>query len=98
VPPSKSPRLKHVWVDQGSTGTAWIEEQLGWTVEVVQQAPKPRGVWAFPGQVLDGEALRPKGCRGVLQRRWVAERTRSRLGHSAVSAKTTRVLATPAKR
>ena len=32
------PRLAHVWVDQGYTGSGkrWIEEQLGWSVEVVQ--------------------------------------------------------------
>lgn len=71
------PRLAHVWVDQGYTGTgkAWIEEQLGWTVEVVQHPPKPRGVWAPEGAVIDWEAIRPKGFRGVPPRRWVVERT-----------------------
>src|SRR5688572_17602746 len=57
------PRLEHVWVDQGYTGTgkAWIEQELGWSVEVVQHPPKPRGVWVSPGQVVDWEALRPRG-------------------------------------
>jgi putative transposase len=71
------PRLEHVWVDQGYTGSgkAWIEHELGWSVEVVQHPPKPRGVWAFPGQVIDWAALRPKGFRGVLPRRWAVEMT-----------------------
>ena len=47
---------------------AWIEEHLGWSVEVVRHPPKPRGVWVCPGQVVDWEALRPKGFRGVLPR------------------------------
>jgi putative transposase len=36
------PRLEHLWVDQGYTGTgkAWIEERLGWCVEVVKIRPK----------------------------------------------------------
>ena len=39
------PRLERLWVDQGYTGTgkAWIEEHLGWSVEVVKHPPKPRG-------------------------------------------------------
>jgi hypothetical protein len=64
-------------VDQGYTGSgkAWIEEQLGWRVEVVQHPPKPRGVWAPSGAVIDWDTLRPQGFRGVLPRRWVVERT-----------------------
>jgi putative transposase len=78
------PRIEHVWVDQGytGTGTARIEHDLHWTAEVVRHPPKPRGVWVFPGQVADWAALRPKGLRGVLPRRWAAERTFSWLGHS----------------
>jgi putative transposase len=76
------PRLRHVWVDQGYTGMGkrWIEEELGWSVEVVQHPPRPRGVWAPPGAVIDWAALRPKGFRGVLPRRWVVERTFSWFG------------------
>jgi putative transposase len=57
------PRIELVWVDQGYTGTgkAWIEHALGWSVEVVRHPPKPRGVWVFPGQVVDWETLRPTG-------------------------------------
>jgi putative transposase len=41
------PRLEHLWVDQGYTGTGktWIEEHLGWSVEVVKHQLKPRGEW-----------------------------------------------------
>jgi putative transposase len=56
--------------------------QLGWSVEVVGHPPKPRGVWAPIGAVIDWEALRPKGCRGVLPRRWVVQRTLSWCGQS----------------
>jgi putative transposase len=71
------PRLEHVWLDQGYTGTGreWIEAELGWSTEVVQHPPKPRGVWAPVGAVIDWDALIPKGFRGVLPRRWVVERT-----------------------
>jgi putative transposase len=78
------PRLEHVWVDQGYTGSGreWIERELGWTVEVVQHPPKPRGEWVALGT---GDDPRPfawrrlpperTGFRGVLPRRWVVERT-----------------------
>jgi transposase len=77
------PRLAQVGGDQGYTGsgTAWIETHLGWRVAVVGHPPKPRGVWAPIGAVIDGEALRPTGFRGGLPRRGVAERTLSRFGH-----------------
>lgn len=78
------PRLAHLWADQGYTGTgkAWIEEHLGWTVEIVRHPPKPRGVWAPIGAVIDWDAIIPKGFRGVLPRRWVVERTFSWLSQS----------------
>jgi len=85
------PRLEHVWVDQGYTGTgkAWIEQELGWTVEVVQHPPKPRGEWVPLGTGADPRPfewrrLPPErtGFRGVLPRRWAVERTFSWLGHS----------------
>jgi putative transposase len=78
------PRLEHVWVDQGYTGTgrAWIEQELGWSVEVVKHAPKPRGEWVPLGT---GDDPRPfewrrlpresAGFRGVLPRMWVVEMT-----------------------
>jgi putative transposase len=85
------PRLRHVWVDMGYTGTGkrWIEEELGWTVEVVQHVPRPRGEWVPLGT---GDDPRPftwrrlpperTGFRGVLPRRWVVERTFSWFGQN----------------
>jgi putative transposase len=85
------PRLQHVWVDLGYTGTGkrWIEEELGWSVEVVQHPPKPRGEWVPLGT---GEDPRPfawrrlpperRRFRGVLPRRWVVERTFSWFGQN----------------
>jgi putative transposase len=45
------PRLALVGVDRGYTGTGktWIEQELGWSVEVVRHPPKPRGVCAGCG-------------------------------------------------
>jgi putative transposase len=90
--PEQFPRLSHVWVDQGYTGSGkrWIEEQLGWSVEVVQH---PRtwergflGVMdptAPGGFRLEYSTVRGKrGFQGVLPRRWVVERTFSWLLHS----------------
>ena len=85
------PRLEHVWVDRGYTGTgkAWIEQELGWSVDVVQHPPKPRGEWVPLGTGSDPgpfewRRLPPErtGFRGVLPRRWAVERTFSWLGHS----------------
>jgi putative transposase len=80
------PGLKHLWVDQGYTGAgkAWIEENLGWSVEVVKHPPKPRGEWQPRGDLDDLSTvyfawvrilLEPRRFRGPLPRRWVAERT-----------------------
>jgi putative transposase len=89
--PQRFPRLEHLWVDQGYTGSGreWIERELGWSVEVVQHPPKPRGEWVPLGT---GEDPRPfawrrlpaerAGFRGVLPRRWVVERTFSWIGNS----------------
>ena len=68
------PRIEHLWVDQGYTGSGknWIEQNLGWRVEVVRHPPQPRGdlsrletVW-FDWQRLPPS---PKVFRGVLS--WV---------------------------
>jgi putative transposase len=80
------PRLEHLWVDQGYTGTgkAWIEEHLGWSVEVVKHPPKPQDEWQPRGDLDDLSRVyfewvrlpaEPKRFRGPLPRRWVAERT-----------------------
>ena len=85
------PRLEHVWVDQGYTGSGkdWIEQELGWTAEVVQHPPKPRGEWVPLGTGSDPRPFEWRrlpaertGFRGVLPRRWAVERTFSWLGHS----------------
>jgi len=80
------PRLEHLWVDQGYTGAGkeWIEEHLGWSVEVVKHPPKPRGERQPRGDLDDLSTVwfewvrlppEPKRFRGPLPRRWVAERT-----------------------
>jgi len=81
------PRLRHVWVDQGYTGTGreWIERELGWTVDVVSHPRKAVGLWWPTGQPIPPEvwaAARPRGFRGVLPRRWVVERTFSWFGQA----------------
>jgi putative transposase len=78
------PRLAHVWLDQGYTGsgTAWIERTLGWTAEVVQHPPRRRWVWVPTGAADVAEEPEPRGWRGVLPRRWVVERTFAWLNHS----------------
>jgi putative transposase len=89
--PDAFPRLAHVWVHQGYTGSgkAWIEEHLGWTVEVVQHPPTPRGEWVPLGTGADPRPFEWRrlppartGFRGVLPRRWAVERTFSWLGQS----------------
>lgn len=80
------PRLEHPWVDRGYTGAGkeWIEERLGWSVEVVKHPPKARGEWQPRGDLDDLSTVwfewvrpppEPKRFRGPLPRRWVAERT-----------------------
>ncbi|GAC1350055.1 MAG: hypothetical protein NVSMB27_28950 [Ktedonobacteraceae bacterium] len=71
------PRLQHVWVDSGYRGTfvAWVKEQLGWSVEVVQHPwAGLKGVWTPPGVEVEPEQIKPKGFQ-ILPRRWVVERT-----------------------
>jgi putative transposase len=92
------PQVGHVWADQGYTGSgkAWIETELGWSVEIVRHPPPARGEWRPIGDLNDLSTLRfewvrlppaPKRFRGVLPRRWVAERTLSWLGQSRRLAK-----------
>ena len=85
------PRLRHVWVDLGYTGTGkrWIEEELGWSVDVVRHPLRPRGAWVPLGTGSDPRPfawrrLPPErtGFRGVLPRRWVVERTFSWFGQN----------------
>jgi transposase len=76
------PRLEKLWADQGYSGPIqeWIKQHLGCTVEIVKHAPRPRGIWVFPGQEVDGSIFeRPKGFRH-LPRRWIIERTIAWIG------------------
>jgi putative transposase len=74
------PRIEKVWVDSGYTGTgrSWIEEQMGWLVEVVRHPWRPRGMWVWPEMEIIPDMLaafeRPKGFRHLPRRRMV-ERT-----------------------
>ena len=76
------PRLRHLWTDQGykPVFVTWVEQHLGWTVEVVKPPYAPRGDTAQAMRDLLGDqefARRyPTGFR-VLPRRWVVERTLS---------------------
>lgn len=57
------PRLKHVWLDSGykgeGKGKQWIEQNLGWSTEIVQHPIKPRGVWAPEDAVIDWSKIMP---------------------------------------
>ncbi len=81
------PQLTHLWLDGGYNGAgrgkAWVEQALGWTVDIVKHPRRPRGVWADEGEVIDWAAIMPPpGFRGVLPRRWVVERTFAWLGQN----------------
>src|SRR6266536_857579 len=49
------PRLKKVWMDQGYTGKGreWIEQEMGWEVEVVRHPWRSRGEWVPHGDLSD---------------------------------------------
>jgi putative transposase len=79
-------RLEHLWVDQGYTGAGktWVEDHLGWSVEVVKHPPKARAEWQPRGYLDDLSTIwfewvrlppEPKRFSGPLPRCWVAERT-----------------------
>ena len=84
------PRVAHVWLDEGYTGSKeWIERELGWTVQVVQLPLQPRGEWIPLGTRRDPRPfewrwLPPErtGCRSVLPRQWVGEPAFSWLARS----------------
>src|ERR1700742_2989342 len=79
-------RLSHIWLDDGykgaGKGNEWIVKALGWTAEVVQHPPRPRGVWAPADAVIDWSKILPPSGFRLLPRRWVVERTFSWLGQS----------------
>jgi putative transposase len=78
-------RLKHLFVDGGykRTWREWVEQTLGWTVEVVQRPDANfRGVWwpndkPFPPDLEQELLKKTRGFREfvVIPRRWVVERT-----------------------
>lgn len=74
--PQRYPRLAHVWLDSGYTGTLldWMEQELGLRVTVVR---KPRRWVRCP--VDEEPPPYPQGFQ-VLPRRWVVERTFAWLG------------------
>ena len=87
------PRLQKVWADQGYTGKGreWINEHLGWDVEIVRHSWPARGQWVPHGDLSDVSTVwftyerikpEPKKFRGVLPRRWVVERTFAWMGRS----------------
>lgn len=84
-------RLNKVWVDQGYTGKGreWIEQEMGWEVEVVRHPLRARGKWVPHGDLNDVstvwftyERIKPTrtGFRGPLPRRWAVERTFAWIG------------------
>ena len=80
------PGMKQVWLDGGykgeGKGKQWIEQHMGWSAEMVQHPPKPRGVWARGGEEVDWSKIMPPPGFRVLPRRWVVERTFSWLSQS----------------
>ncbi len=65
---------RHLWADQAYTGPLldWIKEQVGWTVEVVERAPRRGFVVTADGQF---QRVALPATFEPLPRRWVVERT-----------------------
>jgi putative transposase len=69
-------RLRHVWADMAYRGQrfrAWVEEERGWTLEIVERPPH----WGW--YPIDVEPP-PVPAFTVLPRRWVVERTIAWIG------------------
>jgi putative transposase len=83
LPPKETkeqfPRLAHVWLDAGyngkDKGQEWIEQNFGWTTQVVKP-PSPRVIVSAHVEPA------PRPAFTVLPRRWVVERTFAWLGQS----------------
>ncbi len=75
------PRLRHLWTDQGYTGKLleWIEQELGWSVEVVERSPR-RGFIVTPDHQFQRVVL-PAQFES-LPRRWVVERSLAWIGRN----------------
>jgi putative transposase len=70
------PRLQHLWADSAyhQDFVAWVEQTLGWTVQVVKRSSR----WRWMPADQEPPAV-PRGFQ-VLPRRWVVERTFGWLG------------------
>ena len=88
-------RLRYVWLDSAYRGTdkgkGWVDESLGWSVELVERPRKPAPkevlmAWAQQvakeGVTVDWEKLLPPRGFIALPRRWVVERTCAFLCHN----------------
>jgi putative transposase len=87
------PRLSHLWLDAGYRGGGQrrglgTEKTLGWSVDLVERPKKPAPKellmswareWAKEGVAVDWHKLQPPEGFQVLPRRWVVERTFSRI-------------------
>jgi putative transposase len=75
------PRLHHLWTDQGYTGNLleWIEQDLGWSVEVVERSPR-RGFIVTPDHQFQQVVLPARF--EPLPRRWVVERSLAWIGRN----------------
>lgn len=75
------PRLRHLWTDQGYTGKLldWIEQELGWSVGVVERSPR-RGFIVTPDHQFQRVVLPPQF--EALPRRWVVERSLAWIGRN----------------
>ena len=93
-------RLKHLWLDAGyrgeDKGKGWVENSLGWTVELVERQRKPAAEeilklwakeWSKEGGAVNWEELLPPRGFQVLPRRWVVERSFAWICHNRRMAK-----------
>jgi hypothetical protein len=63
------PRLKKVWLDVGYSGTGrkWIEQEMGWEVEIVKHTwTGLRGVWVPKGTEVNWEEIIPQASMSFL--------------------------------
>jgi transposase len=74
------PRLRHLWADQAYTGPIvdCITEHLGWTVELVERAPRRGFVVTADGEF---QRVALPAVFAPLPRRWVVERTLAWTSH-----------------